>query len=332
MEETKGQVAVDASNRRRDTVVVRYSDRLYEVGKDIQTALVASEFGRDMTDAYYDSNVYHALMRGALVYMGERHIHSLVLGLPMNHFENPERVAKLEKAYTGVINLAPGLTVTIDRAVVHPQPFGGYLSLGNDLEGINKALEEYPNCGLSDIKSVNELAKLNILIVDPGEYTLDWLMMTPTGAAQRASSAAGDAGRHRVLRVVHGMIAEKLKAPLGVTFMSDIDKALREKTRLRVRVQAFDLQSDEFQKAIMQAVEDPVRQMLEGLRGAEDRVDLVAVLGGSPLEIANAIRIAKPWLPVYCPSNGVGQQSSMFANVRGFQEWSEALAPAQIAA
>jgi plasmid segregation protein ParM len=169
------------------------------------------------------------------------------------------------------------------------------------------------------------LGQLNILIVDPGEYTLDWLLMTPAGPAGRVSSAASDAGRHRIVREVHKLISEKLGRPLGNSFFTDIDEALRvgKTKKLRVAGQVFDLTEESFQKAIEFAVEDPVRQLFAGLRGAEDRVDLVAVFGGSPVEVADALRKSRPNLPVYCPSDASGQDASLFANLRGFQEWAE---------
>ena len=73
------------------------------------------------------------------------------------------------------------------------------------------------------------------------------------------------------------------------------------------------------------AIADPVNKLLEGLRGAEDRIDLVVVMGGSPADVADALRKARPFLPVYCPAEATGQAAPMFANVRGFQEWAEAV-------
>lgn len=318
------QVAV-GSGRQRDTFIVTYDGRSYEVGKDVRTNVVGSDFGRDMTDAYYDSKVYHALMRGALAYMGEKHIDTLVLGLPMNHFENKERVSKLEMQYTGAIDLGNGRTVQVDKAVIHPQPFGGYISLGNDLPGINKALSLYPECGISELKTHEDLQALNVLIVDPGEFTLDWLLMTPGGAAQRVSNATSDAGRHRVLREVHRLLCEKLGRPLGSSYIADIDEALRAKLPLRIGGRAYDLTSDDFKATIERAVEDPIRQLFEGLRGADDRIHLIAVMGGSPHEVAEAIRKTRPFLPVYCPEATTGQKAPLYANLHGFQEWSEAL-------
>lgn len=326
-------IAIDAektqtpfgNSQQRDTVLVAVGNRSYEVGKGVRHTMVASDFGRDMTDAYYDSTVYHALMLGALSYMKEEHIDTLVLGLPMNHFENKQRVAKLQGQYSGKIDLGYGKTMQIDNCIVHPQPFGGYISLGRDITGINAALKRYPECGVKPLESPSDLAKLNVLIVDPGEYTLDWLLMTPSGPAQRVSSAASDAGRHRILRDLREILQGKTDRPLGASFLIDIDEALREKKPFRIAGRSYDLATEEFQRAIEKAVEDPVRQLFEGLRGADDRIDLVAVLGGSGKEIADAIRKERPYLPVYCPDQATGQAASLYANLRGFQEWAEAV-------
>jgi plasmid segregation protein ParM len=242
----KEQVSVD-SGRKRDTVLVAYDGRSCEVGKDVKYAMVASDFGRDMTDFYYESKVYHALMCGALAYMGDEYINTLVLGLPMKHFENNKRVATLESQYTGEIDLGHGRKVTIGQTIVHPQPFGGYISLGNDLDGINKTLSEYPECGIKRLKSVEELYSLNVLIVDPGEFTLDWLLMAPGGQAQRVSS---DAGRHRILREVHALLEAKIGRPMGASFMTDIDEALRHKQPILIGGRAYDLSGEEFSAAV----------------------------------------------------------------------------------
>lgn len=327
-------IALDASvgeadvalARKRDTVTVEYAGQSYEVGKGIEHGLVANDFGRDMTDAYYKSGSYHALMRGALAYMGDPEIDTLVLGLPMNHYENKAQVAALKAAYTGRIELGGGRHVDVKQTLVHPQPFGAYIALGSELDGINAALRQYPQCGIKPLNGVAELAGLNVLIVDPGEFTLDWLVMNKGGYAQRVSSAAGDAGRFRVIREVMVVLEAKLNRPIGASFFADVDRALRNKTPFRIGGQSFDLSTPEYQAVIKKAVEDPVRQLLESLRGADDRIDLIAVLGGSPAEVAAAIRAARPLIPLYCPVEKTGQASTLFANLRGFQVWAEAAA------
>lgn len=318
--EDQERSAVDGG-RKRDTRLVSYKNRSYEIGKDVVHATVGTDFGRSLTRDYYESDIYHALMRGALAYMEEDHIDALVLGLPMNFYENKECVSRLQNAYTGLIDLGHGRRVLVRKAIVHPQPFGGYISLGHDLKGINSALQNYP--GSDRLESIDDLGDMNILIVDPGEYTLDWLLMTPGGHAQRVSSAAGDAGRHRVLRDVYELVCKKVGRKLGLSFMTDIDEALRFKKPLRVSGVKYPLDGEDFMLAIERAVEDPVRQMLESLREADDRIDLIAVMGGSPVEVATAIKRARPHIPLYCPSEASGQSAPLFANVRGFQEWAE---------
>lgn len=83
--------ALLAVGANRDVVHVVFNDREYLVGKEIRDEMIGNDFGRDMTDAYYDSAVYHSLMRGALIYMGEKRIDSLCLGLPMNHHTRQSR-------------------------------------------------------------------------------------------------------------------------------------------------------------------------------------------------------------------------------------------------
>lgn len=107
--------------------------------------MIGNDFGRDMTDAYYDSAVYHVLMRGALLYMGEDRIHTLCLGLPMNHHGTAGRVDKLISAYTGKIEIAPGKSVQIDKVLSQPQPFGAYVSLGKRWKDLNTVLSSAGN-------------------------------------------------------------------------------------------------------------------------------------------------------------------------------------------
>jgi PRTRC genetic system protein D len=313
------------SGLRRDALNVEYDGRRYVVGKHVRDEMVANDFGRDMTDAYYDSRVYHALMRGALGYMGEERINTLVLGLPMHQYENKDRVNTLQDSYTGEIEISPGRSVQIDRAVVHPQPFGGYINLGSRLNEINAVLAQYPDSGIAALKSQKDLASLNVLIVDPGAYTLDWLLMTPTGANRKVSSAASDAGRHRVIRAVHEIIQAELGRPVGSAHFPRIDDAIRGGRSIRIGGRLIDLGTPVYKNAIEKAVEDPVRQLLEGLRGMDDLIDLIAVMGGEPRDVANAIKRERPYLPVFCAAESDGQNSSMYSNLMGFQSYAKAI-------
>lgn len=312
--------ALDSIGADRDVISVKYDGREYLVGKHIRAEMVGNDFGKDMTDTYYDSAVYHALMRGALSYMNETIIHTLCLGLPMNHYMSPGRVAKLRAAYQGSIEISDGRSVQIENIVIQPQPFGAYAGLGSKVAQLN---EFFVANKLEQIKTAKDLKELTILVVDPGEFTLDWLLMTNTGPIMKVSNAIGDAGRHRVIRAIHQLISEKMSRPVGTSFFADIDTCLRNRKTLRIAGEVFDLQSEEFQKLIAKTIDDPIRQLFEGLRGGDDRIDLAVVMGGAPDDVAEAIKRARPWLPVYCGKQDDGRNSSIYGNLNGFQQWAQ---------
>ncbi len=206
-------------------------------------------------------------------------------------------------AYTGKIQLTKDTFFEIGKVNVQPQPFGAYIGITKNIGDINKVLEDN---GSDLIKTPEGLRSMNILVVDPGEYTLDWLYMKAGAPVMRASNAIGDAGRHRVVREVHKMIQDKLGRPLGTSFYADIDYAMRTGKKFKAGGDAFNLQDQEFLDCVKRSIDDPVRQLFEGLRGSEERIDLVVVVGGSPGDVAAAIKRAKPWIPVYCGSSGQG--------------------------
>ncbi|KAA3652181.1 MAG: hypothetical protein DWQ11_12265 [Proteobacteria bacterium] len=66
--------------QKRNTVTVDVNGVLYEVGRDAKLAQDAS-YGRVLDSKFSLSDVYMALVRGAISYMGVPHIDVLVLGL-----------------------------------------------------------------------------------------------------------------------------------------------------------------------------------------------------------------------------------------------------------
>lgn len=63
----------------------------------------------------------------------------------------------------------------------------------------------------------SDLRDMTHSIVDPGEYTLDWLVMQAGSSLMKVSNAIGDAGRHRVVRDIHKAVQETMGRPLGTS-------------------------------------------------------------------------------------------------------------------
>lgn len=308
------------STRRRDTVDVPVGDAVYEVGRDVGLAQAGGSFGRDVTDEFYKGKIYEALTKGALRYMaeaGDTTIDVLVLGLPVNQYDDATRRDHLRRTYEGDIDLGGGKRVNVRRVVVQAQPMGGYAALEEHLDELNQEIRATGGA-LQPLQSADELDELSVLMVDPGEHTLDWMLIQQGTINARASGAASDAGRHRIVRAVQEGLATDLKRPLGVSVAPHINEALRQKKPVKLSGVAHDL--GKYEPQVMSVVEDSLNRMMDGLRDAHEIVDLIVLVGGHPERYQRVLKQRLPNIPVFV------MPESMGANVRGFQMIGEAMA------
>jgi len=306
--------------RKRDTFDVPVNDALYEVGRDVGLAQAGGSFGRDVTDEFYRGAIYEALTKGALRYMleaGDSVIDVLVLGLPVNQYNDSKRRDYLRSHYEGEIPVGDGKTVTVRKVLVQAQPMGGYAALDDHLESLNDVIAKTPGA-LKPLASGEALDDLSVLMVDPGEHTLDWLLIQQGAINPRSSGAASDAGRHRVVRSVLESLVAEVGRPLGPAVMPRINDALRSNSPVKLAGVAHDLQH--FEPVIMTVVEDCINRMVDGLRDAHEIIDLMVLVGGHPERYRDVLAKRFPAIPVFI------MPESMSANVRGFQMIGEAIA------
>ncbi|ARN22889.1 hypothetical protein [Piscinibacter gummiphilus] len=306
--------------RRRDTFDVPVNGALYEVGRDVGLAQAGGSFGRDVTDEFYRGAIYEALTKGALRYMaeaGDSRIDLLVLGLPVNQYNDAKRRDYLRDHYQGDIDVGDGKTVSVAKVVVQAQPMGGYAAIDEHFDELNAVITKTGGA-LDPLPSGDALDDLAVLMVDPGEHTLDWLLIQQGSINPKASGAASDAGRHRVVRAVQESLGAELGRPLGPAVMPKVNDALRLRTKVKLSGVAHDL--DRYEPVIMSVVEDSVNRMIDGLRDAHEIIDLVVLVGGHPERYRDVLTKRFPAIPVFV------MPDSMAANVRGFQMIGEALA------
>lgn len=304
--------------RRRDTFDVPAGGAKYEVGRDVGLAQAGGNFGRDVTDEFYRSAIYEALTKGALRYMaeaGDARIDVLVLGLPVNQYNDGKRRDYLRGHFEGEIDIGDGKTIAVHKVIVQAQPMGGYAALDDHLDELNTVIDSTPGA-LDRLPSGEALDELAVLMVDPGEHTLDWLLIQQGSINPRASSAASDAGRHRVVRAVMESLCSTIGRPLGPSTMPRINDALRTQRPVKLAGVAHDLKP--FEPVIRSVVEDSVNRMIDGLRDAHEILDLIVLVGGHPEYYREALARRFPAIPVFV------MPESIAANVRGFQMIGEA--------
>jgi plasmid segregation protein ParM len=305
--------------RRRDTYDVPVHGANYEVGRDVGLAQAGGSFGRDVTDEFYRGPIYEALTKGALRYMfdaGDSAIDLLVLGLPVNQYNDAKRRDYLRSTYEGDIEIGDGKKIKVRKVIVQAQPMGGYAALDDHLDELNRVITS-TNGALKPLASGEELDDLAVLMVDPGEHTLDWLLIQQGTINPRASGAASDAGRHRVVRAVLESLAADVGRPLGPAVMPRINEALRQKQPVKLSGVAHEL--TRYEPVIMSDIEDSMNRMVDGLRDAHEIIDLIVLVGGHPERYRDVLSRRFPAIPVFV------MPEPMSANVRGFQMIGEAL-------
>ena len=305
--------------RRRDTFDVPVNGANYEVGRDVGLAQAGGSFGRDVTDEFYRGPIYEALTKGALRYMaeaGDSAIDLLVLGLPVNQYNDAKRRDYLRSTFEGDIEIGDGKKIKVRKVIVQAQPMGGYAALDDHLDELNRVITSTKGA-LKPITAGEELDDLAVLMVDPGEHTLDWLLIQQGTINPRASGAASDAGRHRVVRAVLESLAADVGRPLGPAVMPRINEALRQNQPVKLSGMAHDL--TRYEPVIMTDIEDSMNRMVDGLRDAHEIVDLIVLVGGHPERYRDVLSRRFPAIPVFV------MPEPMSANVRGFQMIGEAL-------
>ena len=271
----------------RDTVQVPLDGEIYEVGKDVRLVLTGQSYDRTLDEDFCLSNRYKALVLGALAYTGEVEIDGLVLGLPLTTYE--AKRSQLEAAFTGTHKIGPK-TVEIHAVSVVPQPLGGFYDY-SVTNGMTGALQHERN-----------------LVIDPGYFTLDWVVSEGTQPIDPRCNAVNDSGVSAILSAVRQAIERDIDADPGD--ISGIDEALR--TGRSLKRYGKEVKIDRYKPLVKQLADGAVNKLISGAGGIGD-IENVMLVGGATHLYYESVREKFPNLEIH-----VGEEP-VFANVRGFQ-------------
>ena len=269
----------------RDTVRVKIKDSYYEVGAD--AALVADKkSARVLNNTYISSHQYQALLLGALYYINEPTIDLLVLGLPV---ENWGKRDELKNLVIGKHEIN-GRFVEVKDAWVIVQPLGGLLAYANSI-----GQDGY-----------NELRGLNVLSVDPGYGTYDWIVSQ--GLKVNDSRSGGeDLGMSAVLDSVSKVL--RLSFPTLTDFpVEKLDEAFyKHKDHIRIAGRKYpfpvckgkDCEGDavnvEFDlRGAIETVTRAAVTKMKNVVGNGGDIDEIILMGGPHEVYKNALQEAYP--------------------------------------
>jgi len=238
---------------------------------------------------------YTALYLAGLARLSVNRVEALVTGLPVGQFYSPGGAALaafLRMKLSGLLRLSAEAVVNVAQVMVVPQPLGTFFGLASEPDYAALATETH----------------LRSLVVDPGFFSVDWVVMSGQSVMRQHSGMSKQA-----TSVILERAAAEISEAHGREISRDqLDCALRTG---QDRVAAGFRQSVElapFLKRAADAVADVmVGEMKTALRSAGP-IDLVILTGGGSPLYADTIRQAYANITVVQPSDVV------LGNARGY--------------
>lgn len=245
----------------------------------------AEMWERSLHSEYASTPSYKALFHAGLLMSGMSEIDVLVTGLPVDQYKDEERRADLKKKFVGKHKITPKRTVDIADVKVVAQPTGGLFDMINQDDEDNPQIEE----------------DARILVVDPGFFSLDWVLVS-NGQLQRGSSGTSHQASSVILEQAGILIAEEYGSkPTVETF----EKAIRQcKKSLLVMGQRVEIEPY-LQRASELLSSNTATSILTSLRTEKMSPDIVVLVGGGANFFRGAVQSAFPRLKVISPSEPV---------------------------
>lgn len=254
---------------------------------------------RQLHADYAATPEYLALAYAAVVKSGHPVIDELVTGLPMSHYLDTERRARLVKRLTGKHPVRGGRSVSVERVSVVPQPMGAvFMLLGA------------AGSGRVDRDLVGRIASTGTctLSIDPGFYSTDYVLVKNKGIRDRSAGTS---------TIAISAVLDETAKRIGVRYPGV--RVSRERLELALREAAKEILVGKFNVAFREILVDVSRdlgrrlsvEILESIRG-EDAVDVVLLSGGGSALFDEQVRSAFPNSIVHVVD------SPQLANARGF--------------
>lgn len=245
---------------------------------------------RALHDDYTASPSYRALFHAALLETGRAYIDQLVTGLPVSHFQDHKYKDRLKQRLSGVHTVADGRAVRVGEVHVIPQPVGSYLDVA-----VCSGREE-------------EFADSEILVIDPGFFSVDWIYLSGTEIRHEWSGSSTMA-TSRLLEEASDLVYRQYDFRISP---EKIERLIRAGRR-RVPVPKQDVMIEDLLHQASEKVGPQVMNHLQAsMRTKQNDITVVVLAGGGARYYEAAVREIFSRAEVLIPDDPVS------ANARGF--------------
>ena len=247
-------------------------------------------WARELHKDYSSTDSYRALFNAGLLLTGMKEIDLVVTGLPTSQYFDENLREHLIKTMKGEHQVTPRKKIVVKEVKIVPQPLGGFV--------------DYLH-GLADSSEVEDAS---VLVVDPGFFSVDWVLLV-NGEFKRASSGTSLDASSVILDEAGLLIAKDHGGNPG---RGKMENAVRS-GRNSVSVFGTRVDITPYLTAASATVGHIVcSQLQESLRKEGADIDGIVIVGGGAPFYQAAIQATFEKTPVSIAAD------SVFANVRGF--------------
>ena len=247
-------------------------------------------WARELHKDYTATDSYRALFYSGLLLSGLSEIDKVVTGLPTSQYFDANLRARLVETMKGEHQVTPRRKIVVKDVKIVPQPLGGFV--------------DYLH-GLGDPSQIEDAS---VLVVDPGFFSVDWVLLV-NGEFKRASSGTSLDAASVILDEAAALISRDHGGSPG---RGKLENAIRSG---RNTVSVFGARIDiapYLADASSRVGHIVGSQLQESLRKEDSDIDTIVLVGGGAPFYEAAIKAAFQQVPVSVAPD------SVFANARGF--------------
>lgn len=245
---------------------------------------------RALHDDYPASVEYKALFYAAMLQTGRAYIDQLVTGLPVAHFQDEKLKARLVERLSGVHEVAPGLAVRVGKVDVVPQPVGSYLDVA-----VSSGRED-------------EFADAEILVIDPGFFSVDWVYLSGT-SIRHEWSGSSTLATSRLLEEVSTAIFREYDFRVSP---EKIERMIRAGKKILPLPKHQILISEQLKSASKKVGPMVMNHLQASMRTKQNDISIVILAGGGADYYRDAVEAIFPRAEILVANE------SVTANARGF--------------
>ena len=279
---------------KKNTFIVPGNDgNFHQVGRD-SILEMGQNSGRILDSEFPMRSEYRALLNGALCHIGREKIDSLCIGLPVSSID--ALASAVREQAIGIHKLPIG-EVEVLNVVVVPQPIGGLFDFA------------------TRNNRVKEMRMGKNLLIDPGYYTLDWVVSEGLVMIKSCSGAINNAGMSPILnRIMESIVScvnkrDGKNTEVTEYLMEKLDIAIRTNAPFYINGKVEDIRSH--MHASDAIIRDALNKMLAGVGALSEITNIILVGGGSHLYHKQIVEKFKGYSLKMV-------KNPEFSNVRGF--------------